>query len=222
MEWPMPDSGQSARILLIDDHALFRESVARFLDGEPGFEVVGGCGTIEEARGILQEKSVDLVLLDFDLGQRDGLDFMRVAEDLRFKGKVLLVTAGVNDADAASLIRQGIAGIFPKHNSPELLSAAIREVLSGKVWFERSQLQKIVGNAVSKENEPARSGRLTERERQVLSFVFQGLANKEIADQLQVSESSVKGTLQQLFQKTGARARGQLVRIALERYKDQL
>lgn len=217
----MPDATQCARILLIDDHALFRESVARFLDGEPGFKVVGGCGTIEEAREILQEKAVDLVLLDFDLGQRDGMDFMRVAEDLRFKGKVLLVTAGVNDADAATLIRQGIAGIFPKHNSPELLSAAIREVLSGKAWFERSQLQKIVGRAVSKENEQARSGRLTERERQVLSFVFQGLANKEIADHLQVSESSVKGTLQQLFQKTGARARGQLVRIALERYKDQ-
>lgn len=218
----MSDPGRIARILLVDDHALFRESVARFLDGEAGFEVAGGCGTVEEAQAFLREKPVDIVLLDFDLGQRDGLDFMGVAEGLRFKGKVLLVTAGVSDADAASLIRQGISGIFPKHNSPVLLVEAIREVLSGKVWFDQNQLQKIIGRAASKEDESIPFTKLTERERQVLSFVFDGLANKEIADQLQVSESSVKGTLQQLFQKTGSRTRGQLVRIALEHYKDQL
>ena len=218
----MSDPGRIARILLVDDHALFRESVARFLDGEAGFEVAGGCGTVEEAQAFLREKPVDIVLLDFDLGQRDGLDFMGVAEGLRFKGKVLLVTAVVSDADAASLIRQGISGIFPKHNSPVLLVEAIREVLSGKVWFDQNQLQKIIGRAASKEDESIPFTKLTERERQVLSFVFDGLANKEIADQLQVSESSVKGTLQQLFQKTGSRTRGQLVRIALEHYKDQL
>ena len=141
----MPEPARKARILLVDDHALFRDSVARFLDGEQGFEVAGGCATVEEARDLLREKAVDLVLLDFDLGQRDGLDFMQVAERLAFKGKVLLVTAGVNEADAASLIRQGIAGIFPKHNSPVLLVQAIREVLSGRVWFEPGQLQKIMG-----------------------------------------------------------------------------
>jgi two-component system nitrate/nitrite response regulator NarL len=218
----MSEPGRNARILLVDDHALFRDSVARFLDGEPGFEVAGGCGTVEEAQALLRERTVDLVLLDFDLGQRDGLDFMRVAEALRFKGKVLLVTAGVSDADAASLMRQGISGIFPKHNSPVLLAEAIREVLSGKVWFDQDQLQKIIKRAASKEDEPIAFTKLTERERQVLSFVFDGLANKEIADRLQVSESSVKATLQQLFQKTGARTRGQLVRVALEQFKDQL
>ncbi len=218
----MPETGRNARILLVDDHALFRESVARYLDGEPGFEVVGGCGTVEEARALLRQKVVDLVLLDFDLGQRDGLDFMRVAESLRFTGKVLLVTAGVNEADAASLIRRGVAGIFPKHNSPVLLAQAIREVLSGKAWFEQGQLQKIMGSAALKEDEPAPYSKLTERERQVLSFVFEGLANKEIADHLQVSESSVKATLQQLFQKTGARTRSQLVRAVLEQHWDQL
>jgi two-component system nitrate/nitrite response regulator NarL len=218
----MSEPGRKARILLVDDHALFRDSVARFLDGEPGFEVAGGCGTVEEAQTLLRERAVDLVLLDFDLGQRDGRDFMRVAEALRFKGKVLLVTAGVSDADAASLMRQGISGIFPKHNSPVLLAEAIREVLSGKVWFDQDQLQKIIGRSASKEEDPIAFTKLTERERQVLSFVFDGLANKEIADRLQVSESSVKATLQQLFQKTGARTRGQLVRVALEQFKDQL
>jgi two-component system nitrate/nitrite response regulator NarL len=184
--------------------------------------VVAGCGTIEEAREILERKTVDLVLLDFDLGQRDGLDFMRVAEALRFKGKVLLVTAGLSNADAAHLVRLGVAGIFPKHNPPELLSDAIRDVLSGKAWLDQAQLQRIIGPVDGEEDNLVRTSNLTERERQVLSFVFKGLANKEIAAQLQISEGSVKGTLQQLFRKTGARTRGQLVRIALENYKDQL
>ena len=63
----MPEPDRTARILLVDDHVLFRESVARFLDSEPGFEVVGSCGNVEEARHLLQEKDIDLVLLDFDL-----------------------------------------------------------------------------------------------------------------------------------------------------------
>ena len=161
------------------------------------------------------------MLLDFDLGLQSGLEFMRIAEGLCFKGKVLVVTAELCNADAASLLRQGVAGIFPKQSSPELLSDAIREVLAGRAWFEQSQLQEILRCAVST-SETARSGKLTERERQVLSFVFQGKTNHDISELLQVSETSVGTTLRQLFQKTGAHTRSQLVRIALEQYKDQL
>jgi two-component system nitrate/nitrite response regulator NarL len=218
----MPEPECNARILIIDDHALFRESLARFLDGEPGLRVVAGCGTIDEARDILQRDAIDLVLLDFDLGERNGLDLMRVAEDLHFRGKVLLVTAGINDSDAANLVRRGIAGIFPKHQPPELLSEAIHDVLSGKASFDHGQLQRIIGPAQQKANDLDQSSTLTERERQVLSLVFEGLTNKEISDRLQLSESSVKGTMQQLFRKTGARTRGQLVRVALENYRDQV
>ncbi len=91
-----------------------------------------------------------------------------------------------------------------------------------KPWLDQAQLQRIIGPVDGEEDNLVRTSNLTERERQVLSFVFKGLANKEIAAQLQISEGSVKGTLQQLFRKTGARTRGQLVRIALENYKDQL
>jgi DNA-binding NarL/FixJ family response regulator len=212
----MPD--QKANILLVDDHALFRDSVARFLDNESGFRVVGGCATIEEANRFLQSNVVDLVLLDFDLGQRDGIDFMRLAESTGYTGKILLVTAGVDQASAANLVKRGIAGVFLKHNSPAALIKAIREVLSGNVWFEQSYLKRIVSR--TREEEPPRTRKLTEREQQVLIGVFEGLANKQIADRLEVSESSVKATLQQLFQKTGVRSRSQLVRIALEQYRD--
>jgi DNA-binding NarL/FixJ family response regulator len=207
-----------AKILLVDDHALFRDSVGRFLNSESGLSVVGGCTTVEEAITFLQENVVDLVLLDFDLGERDGIDFMRAMESSGFTGKVLLVTAGVDEASAANLVRRGIAGVFLKHDPPAVLVEAIREVLAGKVWFDQKYLQKMVGRAT--EEDLPRTRKLTDRERQVLNGVLEGLANKQIADRLLVSESSIKATLQQLFQKTGVRTRSQLVRIALEQYRD--
>jgi two-component system, NarL family, nitrate/nitrite response regulator NarL len=212
----MPD--HPATILLVDDHALFRESLARFLDSEPGIKVLGGCSTIDEAKQFILTNQIDLVLLDFDLGERDGIDFMYVAASIGYRGKVLLVTAGLDETSAANLVKRGIAGVFLKHDPPAGLIHAIRQVLSGKVWFEQDCLRKILGGTTEKEQ--PRAHMLTEREQQVLVGVFEGLANKHIAERLQTSEGSVKATIQQLFQKTGVRTRGQLVKIALEQYRD--
>lgn len=207
-------------ILLVDDHALFRESVARLLTAEPGFRVVGHCSSVEEALEKLRQTRVDIVLLDFDLGQHDGGEFMRLAAQQKFSGKVLVVTAGVEKAQAAKLIRSGISGIFMKHDSAALLIEGIRDVLAGKVWFDRELLQEAMSSAGDRQETKAE--RFTEREQQVLSGVFEGLVNKEIAERIGVSESSVKATLQQLFSKTGVRTRSQLVRITLEHYRSQL
>jgi two-component system, NarL family, nitrate/nitrite response regulator NarL len=217
----MPDtSTQRTSILLVDDHALFRESVARLLTSEPGFEVTAHCNSVEEALAALQRARVDIVLLDFDLGQRDGGEFMRLARQQGFNGKVLVVTAGVEKKQAAELVRNGISGIFMKHDSAALLIEGIRDVLAGKVWFDQEFLQEAMGSSGSRQESKAE--RFTERERQVLSYVFEGLVNKEIAERIGVSESSVKATLQQLFSKTGVRTRSQLVRVALEQYGDQI
>jgi DNA-binding NarL/FixJ family response regulator len=208
-----------ARILLVDDHALFRESLARFLDQEAGLKVVGGCATIEEAKAVLESQAVDLVLLDFDLGERNGEDFLRMSSGVGYTGRVLMVTAGLDQVRTAALVRRGISGVVRKHDPPAALVNAIREVLAGRVWFDQHSLKSMVEQP---QEETVTARKLTDRERQVLAGVFEGLANKQIADQLQVSESSVKATLQQLFHKTGVRTRSQLVRIALERYHDQL
>ena len=130
-------------------------------------------------------------------------------------GKVLLVTAGLEARKMAERLDLGVAGVFLKHSSPELLVRAIDEVIAGNTWMDRELLQKVL-QVKSQPRQPSET-RLTEREKQVLSFVFDGLSNKQIADQLGVSESAVKATLQQLFQKTGVRTWSQLVRIALER-----
>jgi DNA-binding NarL/FixJ family response regulator len=212
---------QTVQILLLDDHALFRESVSRLLSVEPGFEITAHCGTIEEALQVMRRKSIDLVLLDFDLGDRDGREFLRLARQQGFEGKVLVVTAGVDNAAVSELVRSGISGLFRKHDSAALLAQGIREVIAGKVWLDQAQLQTALRTeSATAPLSPTR--RFTEREQQVLSAVFEGLANKEIAARVGVSEGSVKSTLQQLFSKTGVRTRSQLVRIVLEQYRDQI
>jgi two-component system nitrate/nitrite response regulator NarL len=209
-------------LLLVDDHALFREGVGRLLQSEPGFEVVAHCGSGTEALQIIKASGeIDVVLLDLDLGRERGSDFLDRLRSTHFDGKVLLVTADVNESEIPSLIRKGISGVFMKHGSPALLIQGIRETMEGKALFGQDILRRAL-ESVEVRNADQRRLKLTERERQVLSFVFEGLANKQIADRLQISETAVKASLQQLFAKTGVRTRSQLVRVALEQYRDQL
>ncbi len=212
---------KQVRVLIVDDHTLFRESVARLLQAEHDLEV-RHCGSVDEGISILGSWTTDVVLLDFDLGNEKGSSFLLKAQAAGFQGKTLLLTAGVNELEAADLIRLGISGIVLKHSSSSELSASIREALAGKVWFQQEYLKKVMERANVQETARSSVRSLTERERQVLSLVFEGLANKEIADRLQLSESSVKICLQQLFDKTGVRTRGQLVRVAIEKFKDRL
>jgi two-component system, NarL family, nitrate/nitrite response regulator NarL len=202
------------RILIIDDHALFRESVSRLIAAEPDCDVVAHCASIDEALAILSATPIDLALLDFDLGSEKGTEFVNRARDVGFRGKVLVVTAGISEAEAADLIRQGVSGIFMKHSSAATLSQSIRQVMDGKVWFE----QRYLSTAFEKVPE----GKVTSRERKVLQFILEGLSNKEIGARLDISESAVKASLQQLFHKTGVRTRSQLVRVALDRSRNLL
>ena len=216
----MHESGnQSVRILILDDHQLFRESVERLLNLEPEFKVVATCGSIDQALTFVRHEPVDLVLLDLDLGHGDGGQFVALAKRQGYAGKVLVVTAGVDKRKAGDLIRGGVSGIFTKNNSAASLAEGIRDVIAGKVWFDPEILQEAVNEARTGPSDHA--GRFTERERLVLNAVFEGLANKEIAERLSVSEGAIKATLQQLFSKTGVRTRSQLVRVALELLKDE-
>lgn len=214
-------AAKNIRLLLLDDHALFRESVARLLQAEPGFEVVANCSSGTEALRIIKSREIDIVLLDLDLGEERGADFLESLRTEHFKGKVLLVTAGVNERDVPTFIRKGVSGVFMKHGYPADLIQGIREAMEGKALFNQDLLRKALESANELSTQQA-TVRFTERERRVLSSVFEGLANKQIGDRLQISESAVKACLQQLFAKTGVRTRSQLVRIALEQYRDQI
>jgi DNA-binding NarL/FixJ family response regulator len=218
----MPETARRTKLLLVDDHSLFRESIARLLAREPSLDVVGDCASIDDALAIMRRTAVDLVLLDYDLGQRNGADFMRDARAAGLNPKVLVVTAGIRPGQASQLIRDGVAGIFLKRDSAASLTASIHDIEAGRVSFDHHLLREALARDEADASGGAASKALTPRERQVLSHVLEGLANKEIAARLGCSESSVKATLQQLFTKTGVRTRSQLVRVALERFSDEL
>lgn len=203
------------RLLLLDDHILFREGMRRLLVSEPDFEMVGECGTPEEALGILARSATDLVLLDFDLEDDTGTRFIAAAAAAGYQGKVLMVTAGMEPPDVSAARKLGISGIFLKHNPPASLLEAIRTVAAGGVWTDPKATAPVATSGGTKFS--ARTAHLTPREQKVLRCVFEGLSNKEMAYQLGVSLSSVKATLQHLFDKMGVRTRGQLVRKAIER-----
>ena len=204
----------------MDDHSLFRESLSRLLQSEPEFRIVGTCATVQEALTAIGEQPVDVVLLDYDLGAEQGSLFLDGAAKIGFEGRILMVTAGMTDAGTLRALESGCSGIFLKHSPPAQLLEAIQKVHSGEIWLDSKAVRSLVAGASGSVNAQRASEPLTPRERSVLRGVFEGLSNKEIAGNLQISESSVKAALQQLFEKTGVRTRSQLVRIALERHSE--
>jgi DNA-binding NarL/FixJ family response regulator len=201
------------RLLLVDDHVLFRQSLHRLLAAEADFEVVADCGSASEAIDALRRVPVDIMLLDFDLGSDLGSQL--IADSRRSHAtKTLMVTAGMTAAESSTALRLGASGIFLKRGSPDALAQAIRLVAGGALWVDPHIIQLLAERVEDQGRK--QMPRLTEREQQVLQGVFEGLANKEIGGRLGVSENAVKATLQQLFRKTNVRTRSQLVRIALE------
>jgi two-component system nitrate/nitrite response regulator NarL len=206
------------RLLMVDDHSLFREGLGRLLESISEFQIVGQCATVDEALFALSETPVDVVLLDYDLGDEQG---SRLLVDLKNRGssaKVLMVTAGMSDAATLQIMDSGASGIFLKHSGPDQLVAAIHRVVNNEIWLDTRAARSLVAARSAHTDRMERTQPLTTRQDEVLRGILDGLANKEIAWKLQVSESSIKAVIQELFRKAGVRTRSQLVRIAIEKH----
>lgn len=208
------------RIVVVDDHAMFREALADLIEKSTDLTVVGKCGTSEEAIGLMERTRPSIVLLDFDLGDDGAMSLLERSRAMGFDGRVLIVTAGVSEAEAIQLVQAGVAGILHKHNSPEMLCDTIRKVAAGQVCLEKNYLKPLFRTI-----DQTRAGsmtKLTERDKAILRSVFQGLSNKEIGVRLNLSEGAIKAAVRQLFQKLGVHTRAQMVKVALDDYRDQL
>lgn len=210
------------RIVLIDDHTLFRESLVRLLSAEAGIEVVAHAGTLAKALELLEQRAIDVLLLDYDLGNEFGTDLLQEISRRQIATRVLMVTAGMRDSVMFRALNQGLSGVVFKHSGTHQLVEAIQKVARGEIWLEAEITRSLIANSAHNEEGQTSGRNLTKRQREVLRCVLDGLSNKEIAAKMDVSETNVKAVIQELFHKAGVRTRSQLVRIAIEKYSDWL
>jgi len=210
---------KTINLLLVDDHAMFREGLARTLEKEPDLTVVGQCESSVEALAMLN-RNVNMVLLDVDLGNERALSFVEGARDAAFEGQILVVTAGISGQEAVRLLQAGVAGIIHKRHSGQILCESIRKIAAGESCLEGKYLTSLI-RSVDRTRTPT-DPKLTERDRALLRYILEGLTNREIGMHLQISEGAVKASLSLLFEKLNVRSRTQFVKIALEEYQDQL
>ncbi|MBV9770893.1 MAG: response regulator transcription factor, partial [Bryobacterales bacterium] len=138
---------QEIRILLVDDHGLFRDSLSRLLQTEPGFRMVGSCATVAEALSTMVREHPDIILLDYDLGEEQGAVALDQIRSHGFKGRVLMVTAGMSDAATVRVLESGSEGIFLKHSSPAQLVEAIRKLVAGEAWLDPRAMRSVIAGA---------------------------------------------------------------------------
>lgn len=212
----------SVRILLVDDHTLFRESLRRLLESDPKYRVIAEVSTVAEAMEICRQKDAfDLALIDYDLGPsagaQNGVSVLRcLREHGRASVPALIVAARVEPNDLVVIMRDLHAGVFSKADPAEELELALRKTLRGELWVSSRLALDLAATAVDQNRANDGPIEFDARERQVLKLVVEGMSNKEISARLNISESVVKSVLQRLFEKVGVRTRAQLVRFAFE------
>lgn len=207
------------RLLLLGGQTLFWAGLGRLLASKPGLQVVAECADSAEALGVLSASPVDVVLLDpgHATAATDGL--MPTARRSGYPGRFLIIAEAADAGNSASVIRLGAAGIFLKSEAPERLFQAIALVANGAVWLDQKIIRLLADRTIGRPEQPDSpnvGGALTERDRKVLDGVLGGHTNKKIALDLGLSEGRVKGAVQRLFRRTGARTRSQFVRAVLE------
>lgn len=209
----MNEQTNRIRLLLVDDQALFRESLSRLLASEPSLLVVGECGHSAQAIETLGRSPVDVVLADFHLAVERGGEFIATARRKGYQGRFLIIAGDADAKDAVLVIKLGAAGIFLKSDAPDRLVQAITLVANGAAWFDRRIIQVLA-------DRPPGAGiienPLTDPEQKVLLGILGGLTNRKIAENLGLTEGGVKVLVQHLFHRSGVRTRSHLVRVALE------
>jgi DNA-binding NarL/FixJ family response regulator len=212
-------AAQTIRILLIEDHAVVRAGLRLLIQSRPDLVVVGEAANHADALAVAAREQPDIILLDLDLGAENGLDLLPGLRAVASQARVLVLT-GVRDVQGHRLaIRRGARGLVLKEQAPEVLLKAITKVHAGEVWLERTLLSSVldeiaVGETRPANTEAARIATLTEREREVIALVGEGLKNKQIGSRLSITETTVGHHLTSIFAKLGVESRLEMVLFA--------
>ena len=186
----------SVRIVIADDHTIFRDGLRRLLEAEPELEVVGEAADGAEAVTQTRRLTPDILLLDLAMPRVPGMDALRElsSADEALKTKIIVLTAAVERLQIVQALQMGARGVVMKEAATQLLMKAIRTVMSGQYWIGREAVGDIVDfmRTNASGEKPPRNFGLTKREMEILAAIVAGLSNKEIARRFALSEDTVK------------------------------
>lgn len=202
-------SRNSIRILIADDHYVVRMGLSALVETEPDLQVVGEASDGIQVIDLYKKLEPDLVLMDLRMPRSDGIFATRVIREQFPKARILMLTTYDGDDDIHKALSAGASGYLLKNSTRESLIPAIRAVAAGKQWIPQEVASRLAARKMFEE--------LTPRELEVLNKLAKGLANKEIADALNISEHTVKGYLKTILGKLHVADRTEAVTAALQR-----
>lgn len=203
------------RILIVDDHRVVRAGLRMLIEAQ-GMQVVGLAGNRTEAIEVATREQPDLILLDLDLAGEDGLSFLPDLRSAAPNSRVLILT-GIRDQDVhRRAMKLGAVGVVLKDQATEVVIKAITKVCAGEVWLDRATMGNLFIEMTKKSSgdsdpDEAKIKSLTEREHQVIGLISEGLKNKQIAERLFISETTVTHHLSSIFSKLEVSDRLELV-----------
>jgi len=205
------------RILVADDHAIFRDGLRKLLEGADDVEIVGEASNGVEATKMLAKLKPDILLLDLRMPEKDGLG---VLEEINFDStqtRVIVLTAAEDDRDVVRAMRLGARGVVLKQSASDLLLKSIRKVADGEIWLDNRMTAEVI-DAFKKSAEAGQRREkplLSDREKEIVQLVAQGFRNREIGEKLFISEQTVKNHLHNIFDKLGVSDRLELALYAI-------
>ena len=206
---------KNIRILIVDDHTVVRHGLRLMLDLKAGFEVVGEAKDGSEAIALAAQLTPDVILMDLEMPQVDGLQAITVIHQELPDIHILVLTSFTDSDRIASAIRNGAAGYLIKDSSPSELVQAIQDVAEGQISLPAEIAQKLVEGLQKPSEIPEVEDILTEREREILQLAAYGLSNQDIASKLVVSEGTVRFHFSNIFSKLQVKNRSQALIFAL-------
>jgi DNA-binding NarL/FixJ family response regulator len=210
------------RILMIDDHALLRTGLRMIIESHLGMVVVGEAENRSGSLAAIAQAPPNIILLDLDLGDENGMDLLPELIAAAPDAHIILLT-GLRDPEVhRRAILMGAMGLVSKQKAADTVIRAIEKVYAGEVWLDRTMIASILndrGNTtvVADQNaEGLRIAKLTEREREVILMIGEGIKNRQIAERMYISEATVRHHLTSIFAKLGVTDRFELVIYAFQ------
>ncbi len=206
------------RVLICDDHALFRRGLVMVLESEDGIEVVAEAEDGEDAVAKAAEAAPDVILMDVRMPKMSGIDATRAIAEVVPTAKILMLTVSDDEEDLYEAVKAGATGYLLKEISIEEVANAIRAVMSGQSLISPSMASKLLSefnNLAKQAQQKVMAPRLTDRELQVLKLVAKGLSNREVAEELFISENTVKNHVRNILEKLQLHSRMEAVMYAV-------